>query len=82
MSEPEEYGAFEPEDDLDCEHITPETPVTLYDTLLWQALRAAIDSSETKAGVFHLMTAWNNHNERKLNEKDLAKKNPLGTYQF
>jgi len=82
MTSQDEGNPFEPENDLDCEHITPETPVTLYDTILWQALRIAIDVSETKADVFRLMTAWNNHNEKKLNEKEVTKKTHWGLVNF
>jgi hypothetical protein len=82
MSESNEDNPFDPEHDLDCEHITPKTPKTLYDTLLWQALRLAIDVSDTETDVYQNMTDWNANNDPAFSQKDLDKKVHWGLTHF
>ena len=65
---------FELETGLDVEQITPDIPETTWDQLVWQALRAAIEISNTKKEVFQLMRDWNGRNDPKLKQANLDKK--------
>ena len=59
---------------LDSPQITPDIPPTLWDKLVWKAFRVAVEIAETKKAVFELMTAWNDDNNPKLDQKALDEK--------
>ncbi len=74
MSENTEPSAWEPEDDIDAENINPEVSKELWDTLVWQAVRSAIEVSQTKEEVFRRVKQWNTKNDPQLPEKELIQK--------
>lgn len=65
---------WKPEDDIDSENINPEIPRELWDSLVWQAIKKAIDQSDTKENVFRLVKLWNTKNDPQLPEKELIQK--------
>jgi len=74
MTTNSDNNAFELEKGLDSPQITTDIPETTYDQLVWQALRAAIEISNTKKEIFQLMRDWNNFNNPKLKQASLDKK--------
>ena len=73
-SDETETTAWKPEDDIEAENINTEIPRDLWDTLLWQALRIAIDAGETKEQVLRMIKAWNSRNTPRIPDKDLIQK--------
>jgi hypothetical protein len=65
---------FELEKGLDSPPITPDIPQRLWDTLVWQAFKKAVEIAETKKDVFDLMSDWNDDNNPKIDETALDKK--------
>ena len=65
---------WEPEDGIDSENINLEVPKELWDTLVWQAIRAAIEVSQTKEEVLRKVKLWNTSNNPQLSEKGLIQK--------
>ena len=74
MSEQDERDPFALEKGLNSPPITPDIPETLWDTLVWNAFREAVEIAETKKDVFELMSGWNVDNNPKLEQKSLDKK--------
>jgi len=74
VSDQDERDPFALEKGLDSPHITPDIPETTWDQVVWQALREAIDLSESKKDVFQLMRDWNDDNDPKLKQASLDKK--------
>lgn len=66
--------SWETEDEIDAENINPEVPKELWDSLVWQAIRTAIDVSQTKEEVLRKVKQWNNKNNPRLPEKELIQK--------
>ena len=65
---------WEPEDGIDAENINPEVLKELWDSLVWQAVRAAIDVSGSKEEVLRRVKLWNTNNNPQLSEKELIQK--------
>lgn len=61
-------------DEIDADNINPEIPRELWDSFLWQAVRAAIDVSNTKEEVIRRVKLWNTHNRPQLPEVSLVRK--------
>ena len=74
MSDEAATNGWECEDSLDVENINPEVPKELWDNLVWQAIRAAIDVSDTKQEVLRQVKLWNTKNDPQLPEKELTQK--------
>ena len=74
MSEQDERDPFALEKGINSPQITPDIPETTWDTLVWQAFRAAIEISPTKKDVFEAMNDWNDLNDPKLKQASLDKK--------
>jgi len=70
----EEEEKAPPTDSINTETINPEIPRELWDNLLWQATRMAIDVSETKEEVIRRVKRWNKQNNPQLDEKGLVQK--------
>ncbi len=66
--------SWEPADGIDAENINPEVPRGLWDSLVWQAIRAAIDVSDTKQDVIRTVKLWNTSNDPQLPERELVQK--------
>lgn len=67
-------GSWDPEDGIDAENINPEVPQEVSESLVWTAIRVAIDASETKEEVLRRVKGWNKDNNPELPEKELVQK--------
>ena len=83
MPEDTASSAWEPEEEkaddvsgnnLAAENINAEVPRSLWDNLLWQTTRVAIDESDTKEEALKKIKIWNTGNSPKLPEKELVQK--------
>ena len=61
-------------DSIDADNINREIPKELWDGLLWLAVKAAIEVSNTKEEVLRKVKVWNTHNDPCLPEKTLVQK--------
>lgn len=61
-------------DAIDADNIKPEIPKDLWDSFLWEAVRAAIPVSNTKEDVIRKVKLWNTHNNPQIPETELVRK--------
>lgn len=61
-------------DSIDAENITPEIPKELWNSFIWEAVRAAIPGSKTKDDVIRKVKQWNTHNNPRIPETELVRK--------
>jgi len=73
MVEETATGSWEPEDDLDAEHINPEIPKKLHKSFVWSAIQVAIEVSDTKEEVIRRVKGWNKHNNPLFPEDSLVR---------
>jgi len=66
--------SWDPEDSIDAENISTEIPDESRDGLLWQAIKAAINVSDTKKDVLRKVKLWNTYNDPQLSETELFQK--------
>jgi hypothetical protein len=62
------------DDTIDAENINPEIPEENWDSLVWLAIKAAIEVSETKEAVLRKVKKWNVNNDPPLPEKEVVQK--------
>lgn len=74
MTENGDGRIYHPGDDLETEHVNPEMDKSLWNTLVWQAIREALDKATAKEDVFRMVRLWNLQNNPQLPQKELDQK--------
>jgi hypothetical protein len=74
MTENEDGRVYHPGDDPDAEHVNPEMDKSLWDHLVWQAIRVALDMADKEPDVFRIVRLWNLQNDPQLPQKELDQK--------
>jgi hypothetical protein len=68
---PEEWQL---EDDvIIAPNINPETPKSLYKSMIWSAIRESMDVGGSNKIIFERVKAWNQKNDPRLSEPHLEK---------